>query len=61
MYEVTPRNVIGIIELSNKILVIRPKISIKNILFLLCYSWEPNEWKYEIVLSFLRKLFQSEL
>jgi hypothetical protein len=43
-YIVTPKNVIGAIELSTKVLIIQPKISVKNILFLLCYSWEPLDW-----------------
>jgi len=44
VYDVTPKNVIGIIELNTQVLIIEPKISVKNILFLLCYSWEPMSW-----------------
>ncbi|PRP85161.1 McrBC 5-methylcytosine restriction system component [Planoprotostelium fungivorum] len=48
IYEVTPRNVIGIIELNTKVLVIQPKISVHNILFLLCYTWHPLEWRNDL-------------
>jgi hypothetical protein len=45
IYQIIPRSVIGVIELATKVLIIQPKISVSNILFLLCYTWEPLEWK----------------
>eukprot|EP01117_Protostelium_nocturnum_P012907 TRINITY_DN477_c0_g1_i1.p1 TRINITY_DN477_c0_g1~~TRINITY_DN477_c0_g1_i1.p1 ORF type:complete len:532 (+),score=144.14 TRINITY_DN477_c0_g1_i1:136-1731(+) len=44
-YLLTPKNVIGVVDLPSKVLIIKPKISVSNILFLLCFTWEPLEWK----------------
>lgn len=44
-YSIVPKNVVGIIELADKVLVIHPKISVKNLLFLISYSWQPSDWK----------------
>ena len=43
-YSVLAKNVIGAVSLREKVVIIQPKLSIKNILFMVLYTFNPDKW-----------------
>ena len=44
-YDLTPSSTIGVINLGDLAIEIRPKIAIDRVLFLLSYSLNPKNWR----------------
>ena len=38
------RNAIGVVQLEGKKLIIQPKVAVKSVLFLLSYTWNPEQF-----------------